>query len=274
MNVLQLTDGSNILFVNRDDASGFRRDTLTTHHQFQNPVVKGKETLSTYTDYVNRYPSVLQTTNYNFTASGTTPELCAGVVKAQPLFPKCSAQHAADLNMLQEQPEFHLVFYNTEGDPQPIECIRVDGASDEGPSHEEVQYCWSERHLVQAKVVTLVTTRSSGSSYLNRVELQNGCLVRAHSNLFIPSTLHGSPISNETDYDVLHKNLSTAIDVYTQRCNHAPIGLTEVNLYRGAKFDLNKPENLLVYLKGSKNERRKLQEENPEHYATLKRSGE
>ena len=32
LNVLQLTDGSNILFVNRDDASGCRLDTLTTHH--------------------------------------------------------------------------------------------------------------------------------------------------------------------------------------------------------------------------------------------------
>ena len=66
---------------------------------------------------------------------------------------------------------------------------------------------------------------------------------------------------------MLHKNLSTAIDVYIQRCNHTPIGLPEINLYRGAKFDLNKWENLLVYLKSSKNERRKLQEENPEHYA-------
>ena len=168
---------------------------------------------------------------------------------------------------LQEQPELHSVLYNTEGDPKPTECIRVDGASNEGPSHEEVQYWWTERHLAQAKVVTLATTRSSGSSNLNIVELQNSCLAHAHSSMFIPSTLHGSPISNETDYDVLHKNLSTATDVYIQRCNHAPIGLTEVNLYRGAKFDLNKPENLLVYLKGSKNERRKLQEENPEHYA-------
>ena len=108
LNVLQLTDGSNILFVNRDDATGFHLDTLTTHHQFQNPVVKGRETPTTYTDYANRYASVLQTTNYNFTATGTTPELCAGV-KAQPLFPKCPAQHA-DINMLQEQPEFHSVF--------------------------------------------------------------------------------------------------------------------------------------------------------------------
>ena len=52
LNVLQLSDGSNILFVNRDDASGFCLDMLTTHHQFPNPVVKGKETLTTYTDYV------------------------------------------------------------------------------------------------------------------------------------------------------------------------------------------------------------------------------
>ena len=28
-----------------------------------------------------------------------------------------------------------------------IECIRVDGASDEGPSHEEVQFWWTERHF-------------------------------------------------------------------------------------------------------------------------------
>ena len=176
----------------------------------------------------------------------------------------CTHKHAAGTARIA------FSFYNTEGDPKHIECIRVDGASNEGPSQEEVQYWWTERHLAQAKVVTLVTTRSSGSSYLIRVELQNSCLARAHSNLFIPSTLYGSPISNETgkiDYDVLHKNLSTAIDVHIQRCNHAPIGLTEINLYRGAKFDLNKRENLLVYLKGSKNERRKLQEENPEHYA-------
>ena len=41
-------------------------------------------------------------------------------------------------------------------------------------------------------MATLVTTRSSGSSYMNRVELQNGCLTQAHSGLFIPSTLNGS----------------------------------------------------------------------------------
>ena len=77
--------------------------------------------------------------------------------------------------------------------PKEIDCIRVDGASDEGPAHEVVQYWWTEWHIAHAKVATLVTSRSSGSSYLNRVELQNGCLSLGHSNTFIPSTLEGEP---------------------------------------------------------------------------------
>ena len=159
------------MFLNRDDAAGFRLDTLTTHHQYSTPVVKGKETLTTFTDYMNRYPSVLQTTCYNFTGTETTPELCAGVVNAQPLFLKCPAQHMADLNMLQKKPELKPAFCCPSGNEKLIECIRVDGASDEGPTHVVVQYWWTERHLLQGNMVTLVTTRSSGSSYLNRVEL-------------------------------------------------------------------------------------------------------
>ena len=52
--------------INRDDASGFRLDTLATHAKHSVPSVEGKEVLTTYTDYVNKYPSVLQTTSYNF----------------------------------------------------------------------------------------------------------------------------------------------------------------------------------------------------------------
>ena len=181
-------------------------DTLPTHHQFTTTIVKGKETLTTHTDYVNRYPSVLQTTSYNFTGSGTTDELCAGVVKAQPLHSKCPAQHIADIRMLQEKQELKNVFSDSQSKLKPVDCIRVDGASDEGPSHLEVQYWWTEKHLIDKKLVTLVTTRSSNSSYLNRVELQNGCLARAHANLFIPSTIHGSPMcpeSGKVDKEVL-----------------------------------------------------------------------
>ena len=54
-------------------------------------------------------------------------------------------------------------FKNPETDAQKkIECIRVDGAGDEGPSHLEVQYYWTKRHIEQGSIATLVTTRSSG----------------------------------------------------------------------------------------------------------------
>ena len=67
LNELQYVDGRNMFIVNRDDAAGFRLDTLTTCKQYMTPVVQGKYILTTHTDYVNKYPSVLQTTSYNFT---------------------------------------------------------------------------------------------------------------------------------------------------------------------------------------------------------------
>ena len=102
--------------------------------------------------------------------------------------------------------------------PKDIDCIRVDGASDEGPSHLEVQFWWTEWHVAHKKLVTLVTTRSSGSSYLNRVELQNGCLAHGHSNTFIPSTLGGSCVdskSGDIDEGKLKHNLEQAIAAYS-----------------------------------------------------------
>ena len=54
LNWLQYHDGHNILNVNRDDASGYRLDTLATRNQYATPVVG--ETLTTRTDYVNKYP--------------------------------------------------------------------------------------------------------------------------------------------------------------------------------------------------------------------------
>ena len=75
--------------------------------------------------------------------------------------------------MLSNTPRLQSVFLNpTTGLNKQIDCIRVDGATDEGPSHEAVQFWWTLWHFTQENVATLVTTRSSGSSYLNRVELQ------------------------------------------------------------------------------------------------------
>ena len=199
LNQLQYADGRDMLNLNRDDAAGFRLDTLTTCNQYASPIVQGGEILTTRTDYVNKYPSVLPTTCYNLSFTGTTQEICVGIVKAPKVHQKNPTQHAADLEILEDKEELSPAFTNpTTGLRKSIDCIRVDGAMDEGPSHEEVQYWWTKRHLMREKVVTIVTTRSSGSSYLNRVELQNGCLSRGHANTFIPSTLAGSCVDPET----------------------------------------------------------------------------
>ena len=62
LNELKYSDGRDLLNVNRDNATGFRLDTLATCKQYKIPVVKGKETMTTRTDFVKKYPSLLQTT--------------------------------------------------------------------------------------------------------------------------------------------------------------------------------------------------------------------
>ena len=72
------------------------------------------------------------------------------------------------MEMLEEKDELKPDFIDlSTGETKSVECVRVDGAGDEGPTHEEVQFYWTRRHLLKIKVATLVT------SYLNRVELQN-----------------------------------------------------------------------------------------------------
>ena len=51
LNLLQFTNGSSVLVVNRDDAAaGFRLDTLSTHRLHRKPVVQGHEILTTRTE--------------------------------------------------------------------------------------------------------------------------------------------------------------------------------------------------------------------------------
>lgn len=214
--------------------------------------------MTTRTDYVNRYPSQLQTTSYNFTATQTTLETCVGVVKAPPIHCKNPPQHYSDLIMLSGAPCLQSVFLNPHtGLNKEIDCIRVDGATDEGPSHEAVQFWWTMWHFTQKKVATLVTTRSSGSSYLNRVELQNGCLALGHSNTFIPSTMRGSCFDEETgtiDQAKLRESLEMAISAYVSRVDGCPCGDSSIKLFRGNDSQENqiKNEELSIFLKGSK----------------------
>lgn len=273
LNHLQYHDGRNILNLNRDDAAGFRLDTMATNRLHRSLMVKGCEATTTYTDYVNRYTSILQTTSYHFSKTNTTGQLCAGIVKPTGIYPKNPAQHMVDLQLLEEVPSIKPAFMNPVTDHKQrkqIECICVDGASDEGPSHEEVQFYWTERHFKKTSYVTLVTAHNSGSSYLNRVELQNGCLALAHANLFIPSTLNGSCMasgeSGKIDREAYNNNMELAAEVYINRVNQCPCGDSVIHLFKGADSSAlqDRRKDLLVYLKGSKKSKAALHQENPD----------
>ncbi len=263
---LQLKDGTNKFVLNRDDAAGFRLDTTYTHKQYTNVQLSDQAELTTRTDYVNKYKSVLQTSMHLIMETDTTSQKVLGIVKAHHLFPKTPAQHMADLYMMAEMEEFK------DDAQKPIDCIRVDGATDEGPSHMEVQFLWTEWHFSMAKYCTLVTTRYAGGSYLNKVEQINGCLSRAHSNMFIPSTIHGSNFGCDgIDEEVLERNLRTATEVYINRCNGAPAGRSNIKLVEGNRDEKaqqlhNRRQSLLTFLKGSKAKKEQLKREEPDLY--------
>ena len=135
--------------------------------------------------------------------------MCVGVVKASGVYPKNPAQHAADIEFLQKQPELQVVFTDQQTNfPKSIVSIRVDGGSDKGRSHEEVQFFWTVHHINTPSVSTLVSAHNSGASYVNRVELQNGCQALAHANLFVPSTLGGYCLDSNTGKVHPEKNLN------------------------------------------------------------------
>ena len=126
------------------------------------------------------------------------------------------------------------------------------------------------------KIATLLTTRSSGSSYLNRVELQNGCLSLGHSNTFIPSTLSGpnsNPETGQIDEERLRKNLSLAIMAYINRVNGCPCGDTQIKLYEGSTLEEHHATSakLDIFLKGSRKQRCTLQKKHPTLFSHFQR---
>jgi hypothetical protein len=110
---IQLEDGRNKTVLNRDDASGFRLDTTYTHKQHKS--ISGSENpeLTTRTDYVNKYGSIIQVTSYLLLGTKTTPQMSAGLVQPQVIYPKNPAQHMADMYMLQKNPDFKCCMDNT-----------------------------------------------------------------------------------------------------------------------------------------------------------------
>jgi hypothetical protein len=161
LDFIQLKHGLDKVVINRDDAAGFRLDSTFTHKQ--HPVLQDttRPELTTHTDFLNRYSSMLQVTSYLFMETFNTPIACVGVVKPQKIIPKNPGQHAADLNSLASFVEVKPLM---EG--RKIECICVDGAMDENPSLAEVQFHWTERHQQQGTICTMVSARYSSGSYL------------------------------------------------------------------------------------------------------------
>lgn len=92
-----------------------------------------------------------------------------------------------------------------------------------------------------------------------------------HTNLFIPSTLHGSNFNlhdGGIDYERLEKNLTSAADVYIGKCNGSPCGESSIILLKGNQDDLAKKyqerrPHLLTFLKGSKKQKEKLKTDQP-----------
>ena len=239
--------------------------TLCTHISNIEFFERDKPEVTSRTDFVNKHSTLLQTTSYLFMGTENTSESCVSVVKPQKIVPKNPAQHAADLEMLSSIEEVKPALHE-----KNIECIRVDGSVDEGPSHQEVQFNWTERHLQQGTLCTVVTARFSGGSYLNKVELQNGCLALGHSNVFIPSTINGSNLdSNEKlDHEKLKQNLDTATDVYINTVSGSPCFGTNIILVKGAagRAYHERRSNLLTFLQGSKKQVEILKRTHPEDF--------
>ena len=123
-----------------------------------------------------------------------------------------------------------------------------------------------------------MSARNSGASYLNRVELQNGCQALAHANLFVPSTLGGSCLDSNTgkvDPEKFKRNMKLATEVYMNRVNGCPCGEGTIRLYEGADSTTYQElrGKVIQFLKGTKQQKKISSNSIPKHMHTLKTFG-
>ena len=107
------------------------------------------------------------------------------------------------------------------------------------PATKKFNFFWTMRHFENPTAVTLVSARNSGASYLNRVELQNGCLALGHANLFIPSTLGGSCVDDKTGKvhpTKYERTMRLASEVYINRVKGCPCGDSTISLFERSGF--------------------------------------
>lgn len=91
----------------RDDQAGFQLDTTYTHYQHKELFCAVQE-VTTPTDFLNKYSSVLQTLSYLFMETCTTEERAAGMVKNHFSFRKNSSEYPADFSFLKTTQEFKM----------------------------------------------------------------------------------------------------------------------------------------------------------------------
>ena len=120
--------------------------------------------------------------------------------------------------------------------------------------HEEVQYWWKRRHLKTKSLATLVSTRNSGRSCKNSVELRNGCFSTGTCKHVHP--VNGSHVQNgKVSEEILKKSVDLEIDVCI--CSHVdkcPCVVTVINLYKGACSTELQHERVAIktFLKGKR----------------------
>lgn len=85
---IQLEDGRDKILISRDDVAGYRLDTTYTHKQHKSTSESEKPELTTGTNCVNKYGSIIQVTSYLLIGTKTTPQLSGGIVKPQMIYPK------------------------------------------------------------------------------------------------------------------------------------------------------------------------------------------
>ena len=264
----RIKDGSNKMILNRDDQAGFRLDSTFSHKTHKAVCLTVSQGLTTHSDYINKHGGQLQTSSYVFLETENTGQVPVGVVKEPGvLHDKSPSQHLADLYFLKEKTEMDVCF-----DGKAVDCIRVDGGADEGPSILEVQFRWTEWYLKEEREFTIVTIRNNGASCFNLVELQNGIISRAHANLFIPSTMCGSSgREDRVSQEKLKENIEAALGVYLDRVDNIPFESSVIQMYIGptqgrAQELKEQRDDFLTFLRGKKSDKEQLQKMKPDLY--------
>ena len=102
--------------------------------------------ITTHTDYVNRYPSSFRPLLTISLLRRNRRVVCCSCKGCESV-PNNPTQHYGDIEMLSGLPELQPALTKSSGLPKRNERVRLDGANNEGPRHDEVRFWWIDIHL-------------------------------------------------------------------------------------------------------------------------------